>query len=238
MAKTYLTYTLLDLVTAVTHALSGPPNANNPAAQIVNRAMNWLVSRHDWSWRRKIVALDFVANQNYITLPEDFATILSVKSAPSSFREVVPTSIDDLLERRQFAYGSSYELYYAIAAAEQTDSDELPATRLELFPTPGANLTGALALAYHRKLPLLVADDDVPDMPGVYHDLLLVLCRAMAVSTEEDQASGDWQLFNTMFADFTAEDGKAIGNSAGQMCSTLRRMRRVSRFFPNGRITA
>lgn len=308
-------YNVTALTTAITHALAGTPNANNPPLQIINRSLQYMSDLRPWLWRQKPFSLDFTANAistmtrvsstitvtttlahglivglpvaisgsigstttpfngsftvasvasatvftvvqsgnppddvattpgtwlgGFAPLPADFSQVWVLKSATNSFRDVMPTSMEDLISRRQFAYGSSYELFYCVSYLPQTTLLVEPQPILQLFPTPTVSLAGALQGVYLRRIPALVNGTDMPDIPSPFHELLLVLCRALAVSTEEDQMGTDWALFDKMLPTFAAEDGMMQGSRFARMVSTLHsRTYPVSQFYPNGRITA
>lgn len=303
--------TFLELSNAVTHALSGTPNANNPASQIVNRAVDYLVNMRSWRWRQKLFSLDFasvtitslvrasgivtvtctshgvyagqavrisgtaaastlfdgvwtvsgaadanhftftqnagpdeaatspgVMFRSYIALPADFGSLLTVQSAANSFRCCQPASMQEVIEMRQFGFSTAYVLWYAESWIPQLTVTSEPAPCLEIYPTPTAAFLGALQGVYLRRLPTMSANTDMPDMPGNFHSLLMTLCRAFAVSTEEQQSGEDWAMFNAMLPTYAAEDGFAQGSPAGRMRSQLSpRNTPVAQFYPNGRIT-
>jgi hypothetical protein len=175
----------------------------------------------------------------YITLPADFASFVTLKSATNSFRDVIPTTMEDLLDRRQFAYGSTYELYYCVSYIPQSTTTSEPTPIIQVFPTPTQAQVGALQGIYCRRIQPMVGGTDLPDIPSTFHHLLYILARAFAISSEEDQSGTDWQMFNTMLATYATEDGAMQGPMQGKMRSTLHpRTYPVSQFYPNGRITA
>ncbi len=316
--------TFSQLQAAVTHVLAGTPNANNPAAAIVNMALNWAANQRPWLWRQRPLGLSVIEqsitaisrgsdqitvtvtapghnliaglqaqiigtnnsntggvpfNGSYIVvsvidannftvsnagaagdyglvtntpaagnvggfiggqilLPTDFATLGVLKSAPNSFRDVTATTLDDLLTRRQFAYGSTYELYYAISYIPQASTTSEPLPMIFMFPTPTLPTINFLQGNYYRRIPMLVIGSDVPDVPSHFQDLVYFACRAFAKSTEEDQVGEDWRITNMLLAQFSEEDGMSQ-SCAGVMKSTLfPRTFPVSQFYPNGRITA
>jgi len=176
--------------------------------------------------------------KGYVELPEDFAGIITINSATSSFRAVLPCSIMELSQMRQMSAGAAYQTFYAVSWLGQATTILIPTPILEIFPSPTVALVGALQGAYWRLIPKMAAGTDYPDIPADLHDLLDVLCRAMAVSLEEDVTSSEWQRFNAMFAEYAAEDGAAVGPVVGQLANTLGRGYGTSQFDPNGRITA
>lgn len=244
----FYTVTTQKLVDAVTHVLNKTPDSRRPALDICNEAMQFLCDQAEWTWKQKPLSLAFTANQSYIELPGDFDQLKVLKSAYGTFRDVVEVSLDKLAELRQFAFGSSFEMYYSLSwnihtgdNDDDNDVDEWMLPSLEIFPTPSADAPSALQGTYLRRIPMMeLEDDDGPEIPGQYHHLLLVLCRAMAVSSEESQAGEDWRLFNQMLPTYTDKDGRIGGWSAGKMRATVGRSAYplVSQFWPNGNITA
>ena len=105
----------------------------------------------------------------YITLPADFSGFVTLKSATNSFRDVIPTSMEDLLDRRQFAYGSTYELYYSVSYIPQTTTTSEPVPIIQVFPTPTQAQVGALQGIYVRRIPPMSGNTDLPDIPSQFH---------------------------------------------------------------------
>jgi hypothetical protein len=174
----------------------------------------------------------------FLLLPTDFEALLTLKAAINSFRDVIPTSLDDLWFRRQYSYGAAYETWFALNWQSQLSATVAPRAVLEIHPIPQAAAVGAFVGSYFRIIPALSADTDVPDLPSPYHGLLMVLCRALAVSTEEDRSGSDWELFGRMVADMAADDGASQGMPTARMCNTINHGYRPGPFFPAGRISA
>lgn len=171
-------------------------------------------------------------------LPLDFAAMMVLKSAPNSFRDVQATTLDDLVTRRQFAYGSTYELYYAISYLPQATPGSEPVPLIYMFPTPTQATINFLQGVYLRRVPPLVNPTDIPDVPSQFGDLIYHAVRAFAKSNEEDQAGEDWRITMMMLTQLGEEDGMS-NSQIGVMKSTLfPRTFPVSQFYPNGRITA
>jgi hypothetical protein len=234
-----LTFSFSALQDAVTHVLARTPNSKSPASQIVNRALAWLVKKHPWTWRRMTFNASLVIAQAYVTLPADFASLHVLKSAAGSFNVVEPVSLETLMEYRQYEFPASNQLYYCPSYLPQTSATAEPAPVLQIYPTPSASSANALAGIYNRRIRMMTAGTDLPEIPGDYHDLLLVLCRAFAAATEDEQVGPDWVLFNAMLPDYIAEDAMASGWSIGRMKSTVGGATLpLSQFYPNGRITA
>ncbi len=173
-----------------------------------------------------------------LVLPADFDTLITLKGAITSYQTVYPTSMEDMWMMRQNAYGYGYETWYALNWQSQASVTAAPRAVLEVYPIPQAAAIGGFVGTYNRLIPTMSAGTDVPDVPQQYHGLLMVLCRAMAVSNEEDRSGSDWELFSNMLKDLAADEGQSQGVVVGQMRSTLKMPFRVSNFYPNGRIQA
>lgn len=92
---------------------------------------------------------------------------------------------------------------------------------LELAPTPASNMVQAMYLTYRRLAPVMVNPTDVPAVPYNFFDLLKTLVRAMAVSSTEQQAGHDWQLFNQQLPLYKNADTMAQGEAGGVMIDAL-----------------
>lgn len=230
------------LIDAVTHVLNKTPDSRRPAIDVVNDALTYLCDLAQWSWKQALLSLDFTANFSQVNLPTDFDSLKTVKSSYGTFRDVAIVSLEKLSELRQFAFASSFELYVAVSWRPPVDDELTVQPILEIFPTPSASASNSLNGFYLRRIPALDVGSPTaePQIPEAYHALLLVLCRAMAVSSEESQAGEDWRLFNQMLDTYTDKDGRISGWNAGKMRNLVGRSAYplVSQFWPNGNITA
>lgn len=204
-------YTFAELKLAVQNAIAMSPDpATTSAEQIVNDALANLTVLHEWSWRRRPLTLESTAGQEFITLPADFASLKSLHVGTCSRA----CDIDAILTLRSRSLDMGQELtHYAVTLAPQTAASALPVYRLELFPTPSATTTTGYARGvYLRRLPLLVNNTDYPDLPALFHPLLAQLCRARAVSDQEQVESEEWRVFNNLLPAYVAEDGRMMGD--------------------------
>jgi len=201
-----MSYTYTQLQATVKHALGATPTTNITPGEIVNNAIKFLAGLNSWSWRRRLITLNATADQNYIALPANFNQLISLVGFLGL--RVVPASIEEIQTYRyQSTTNSAGVLYYAISTASQTNASALPTRRLEIWPTPSATTTtGFLALEYDAEIPALVNGTDVPDIPDQFSPLIRQVCRAMAVSDEEQQQGTDWELFKDMVPTYTDRD--------------------------------
>jgi hypothetical protein len=172
----------------------------------------------------------------FVQLPADFSSIIAIKAPPGSQINTVSCAFSELFERRQNSNEDSRTIYYALNWLQQTSVSGLPRAVLEIHPIPQSASASLLTGSYMRIIPTLVNSTDVPDVPSEFHSILMVLCRAMAVSGEEDKIGTDWEIFANMVKPFMADDGASQGVLVGQMNRTTTRGRGVYRQF--GRITS
>ena len=91
-------YKLSDLTLAIQHALGKPPDSQlTDPVQLVNDALQILVSSQPWTWRQRYAAVDSTANVNALgSLPADFGGLHVLHegainaNAVSMLAEVVP----------------------------------------------------------------------------------------------------------------------------------------------------
>lgn len=150
-------------------------------ARVVNLAGQWFVSAYPWAWlERPATGLDFVAGQDYVTLPADFAEVRSVvvDNLTSSFSFTTSSVINHMRA------GSVDLSGLAFWAALNYDSDAVP--RLDIFPTPNANETDALLLYYRAGWTDLNDDTDQVKIPPFCEPAFIDVLRAFAQGYEED----------------------------------------------------
>lgn len=159
----------------------------------------------------------------FIPLPTDFDEIVTLESNGRSLRSFHPCEIHELMARRaNSVVVTTLDLWYALSWLPQASVTAAMTAVLEIWPILATATPGLFQGMYRRIIPLMSADTDYPDIPDAYHDLLMVLCRAMAQSTEEDAAGQDWQLFNAMLPDYIASDSRSTGVIAGTLARTIR----------------
>jgi hypothetical protein len=174
------------------------------------------------------------------SLPLDFASFITLRAAPQSIRRITPTSLDDIFEKRQLAFGTTFEMFYATGYLPQGSSTVEPTPTIHFFPVPTIGQPSFLAGVYLRRVPQLVNASDIPDVPSQFQDLVYFASRAFAKSTEEDQMGTDWQMVQQMLPDLEAEDG-IIQQPGGYMSSQVRIGEGPGfnpSFYPSGNIGA
>lgn len=204
-------YTFLALQQACQHATGkATPDTGSTYAGVVNDALYHLATVRAWHWRTTALSLDLVASQSYVNLPTDFGELYALAgTANTTLPTVHWTSLDRIAALRQQQGIAGSDLFVALSYAAQASSTAAPTARLEVFPTPAANATAAITGFYLRVPPAMSGNTDVPDVPAVYLPALKALCRAFAVSDEDQQVGPDWDRANAMIAQLAGRDTMA-----------------------------
>lgn len=181
--------------------------------------------------------------RSYLVLPEDVGEIETLNGPPNTFYRVFPASMDEVIDRRRY-YVTITDYFYCMSYRDQLTPDGEPRPVLEMSPVPiipftiGIPAIGFFTGAYFKRIPLLVNDSDVPNMPGRFGDIWLTLCRALAYSNETEQAGQDWAMYHGRIAKEWGDDANIGGPFKGRMVNTLGRRLGQANFVPRGNIQA
>jgi hypothetical protein len=147
-----------------------------------------------------------------VELPADFGTLTAIEHAQGWTRQMIPTTWQQLLRLRQGQiddWGGAY--WYVINTGNvETGNEEagLSVPTLNLFPTPDADFTDAIAIVYRRFLRRLVNDDDRPQWPAYIDRALSLLARAFAATDYDDDPQSAYNTeFRAVIADCITKDG-------------------------------
>lgn len=192
-------YDLTALSAAALHAVgkSAGTDTGNSATIIVNVALDALVNAHAWSWRSKSADLAYVSGQSWIALPADFSELVYLRAGASLSTVVIPTSLDRILQLRQFPNSNpslNAVIYYCVVPVDQSAGTAASTYRIEIFPTPSANLAAALAVTYQKQVPALSSGTSVANIPLQMQSCLLMLARGYAEMMENNQPGINMQL--------------------------------------------
>lgn len=158
----------------LSHGLSG--------LEVVNMAGMWLTTVHRWRWAmRQQATLDFVAGQNYLTLPDDFETIVDLETSNLT-SGMQPTTLAKLLDLEKNVSGASTFYQYAV---EYDHTAAVPTPRLRIWPTPDSSETGAVTIYYRAKWARRTDDNQTVYLPEFLHPLFIELVREYALGWEE-----------------------------------------------------
>lgn len=120
-----------------------------------------------------------------ITLPTDLRDIVHIaSSSETALYQLTLTTLQDVLERRGM---SSQVLTPSLYYGAVVFSGEPPRPLLEIWPSPGANATGALRIFYRSRWTDIQADSGTSSaiqIPDFVNDLYIFIVRAFASGYE------------------------------------------------------
>jgi len=183
----------VELEDHVTRIIGESSDPRNDISSIIDRAGRYLFSMHQWAWRKRpLVDLDFVADQAWVDLPEDFGfgTLLSVTMTDEVSYGVELTTLADIayLRGQTITPSGLYHVAVAFPNQETTESPLRPA-RLEVTPTPSSANTGSVTVGYKAGWVPLATGASVANIPGEVEFLLIQIVRGMAIWMETNDRS-------------------------------------------------
>lgn len=147
-----------------------------------------------------------------ISLPSDLGEVISIQSAnTTSAYQVCLTSVDQInYFRGANAITTSPALFYAALVWSGTT----PVPILEVWPSPGANSTGALRIFYRSRWTRIFTDTAQIEIPEIVETLYIQLARAFTAGYERnEQASLSHRLAEIhagpIFESAKRQDGRA-----------------------------
>lgn len=144
----------------------------------MNEAGEILTSMYKWNWlKRQPASLSLVADQEYILLPVDCQTIISIIASDTSISPIKPTpsNMERILRLRQNA--SSSQPYEWVSSYR----GDTPVPCLELGPIPTASEADAWSLFYRGGWRTLLKEDDSLPFPhgtairALYTEILMAV---------------------------------------------------------------
>jgi hypothetical protein len=156
------------------------------AQEVANEAGEYLVGMRAWNWLLQTTVLDFVADQNYVALPNNFRSLVYLELSSSRTQSIYPATLREIVELRTAGIGQPQDYVYAISARQQVGA---PIYSIELFPTPGSDGDDALTLVYRAGWQEVSSDTTTFSMPEWIESLYKQIVRAMVRGlTDEDKA--------------------------------------------------
>lgn len=184
------TLTVADYVLRMKQAIGNQnPSTGFTLLDVLNETVRYLFDYADWSWRyRPPTYCSLVNAQEYCTLPSDFGAngeLLSVHSIWSPVTFVNKVSLPDIARMRGQPIQNHLNYYVAVAYPTQGSQLVRPGTpRLEIWPTPGADVSNAFRITYKAGAIELTDNAHVPNIPSSYEQALTHLARARAMVYE------------------------------------------------------
>jgi len=187
--------TCLQLIAAMKHALGveDVPSGVN-LWSILNHAGNALFTWRDWSWRtvRDPALCPAVAGESSISLPPGFDTLIHCTGIGTTARiELIDPT--EWMQRSQYETTGTY--HYSVCFLQSSPGagkgqKVRPIARIH--PVPTTNGQPTLRVLYTLRWMERfegVDDNSLPNIPPEFDRCLEMLCRAMAVETDEDDSA-------------------------------------------------
>jgi len=170
------------------HALGKTPDSRHSLIQTLNDAGHALVASHMWSWRvAPPTIIPILADQTFVTLPEDFGQAVDLSIDNSQTLRIVQTSIQDIQRRRSWGQFDALVLFITFDTADAvvTDDENLRHRRAEIYPAQSADRAD-VTLVYRRGWVDLDENDTgrVPAIPRNFERALVLFARSFAVDIE------------------------------------------------------
>lgn len=160
-------------------------------AEIVNQAGQYLFT-NAWRFRERTTKyMNLVQDQKYINLPSDCEDILTVMSQPSLgyMIEMVTPEHMEALRLIGLTISGPGITHAVMTRTPPADGAALPAPVLDIYPTPTANVTDAIAIRYRAKWVEIPAGNDgtwVIPIPAYVDPLFIAYVRAFAKAYEDE----------------------------------------------------
>lgn len=211
------TLTVADYLARMKQAIgNADPSTGFTLLQVLNESVRALFDYTDWEWRKRPPAFcSLVANQQYVDLPSDFGSngiLQTVHSIWSPTTYVNKVSLADIARYRGQPVQNHLNYFLALATPSQVSSTvRLTVPRLEIWPTPAADIPNAFRITYKAGAIELSSNTDVPNIPAGYEQMLTHLARARIQFYEygptSPEAAAELSLADREFANLSAADG-------------------------------
>lgn len=187
-----MSLTLGNLKGFVTRRLRGAvasviTSSADTAREYVNQGGRTLCVWHRWNWLlRPPATINLVSGQSWVPLPTDFKHNVGIKSGLNTlkFKLVDPAILEELRGGAIYSPNS-----YSGAIVRPSTAAPADPPRLELYPTPSANVTAALRCSYRTGWSALTLDADVANVPDWIEPLLTEIVVAIAEGNEKGDMS-------------------------------------------------
>ncbi len=148
----------------------------------------------------KTSTADSVANQQSYTLPVDLLILKGIQYKGSNETQYFPLKGYSLSEFNEAIRG------WDEATVQSTGTPfcyTVYSNEIKLFPIPNASITAALKIYYNRIPTDVTLGTDAPDLPFLYHEMIVNYCLQQAYEMDED-----WDASNNKAGQLS--DGLAI----------------------------
>ena len=172
--------------------------AELPLNEMIGHIGQHLFAFTDWSFTTRTSAtMDTVAGQNWVALPADFDSPLSIEPPSSALQTFRWIPIERLNFLRSTPTSPSVLGYQGCVVWDH--SGDVPAPRIEIWPNVTTGKVAAFTIYYKRKWPALSGDDDVVPVPDYCEAAIIALAKAWMHGTVEsdvkslDDRIAEWE---------------------------------------------
>lgn len=149
--------------------------------RFINDGVREIVYKNE-SLLQKTSTANSVANQQEYTLPVDLLILRGVTwkdTGESSYHRLKGLTLNEFNEYIDGwdggDFGSGVPLVYMIFE-----------DKIKFFPTPSASTAAAMKIYYQRSPVSVATSVDTPDIPSIYHEVLVKYCLQQAYKMDED----------------------------------------------------
>ena len=191
-----MTLTVANCANWIELSLGGQPSSQAGVLELVNLSGLHMVGMTRWRFLEGAdVLLSTVADQEYIDLPSNFSTPISLCGSTIN-SDVAWASREDIAMMRQSpsVSGNGGVYFFATSFSAATGATP-PVPRLEIFPTPESATTDQFRLVYRAGWAALTSDSDYVPIPEYCRALFVRILGAFTRGLHrEEQGSVDARL--------------------------------------------
>lgn len=161
--------------------VNGGPLVGINMRRVIDDAGKKMLSLRPWAWMvRPPVLLGTVAAQNFVTLPTDFGSIVTIEYTQGISASTVQSTFTVIDKYRSVLNIAPGYLMY-LAVMWNPDTNGVPVPRLDITPTPQTTDANALTLRYRpRWVELATSDQTYVSVPDWIEPVFIQLVRATA----------------------------------------------------------
>lgn len=168
------------------HALyHGDLSAEIDGYGALNRAGDALTSCHSWGWlARPAATIPLVSGQSYAEWPSDFAEMIGYQGSSTFNTTLSLVTLQRLAEMRSTTTSVAGFAYHGAIVYAPQDGDTPPTPRLDLWPTPSADVADAFTVFYRAGWTELSEPDDPIALPLWMEQLYIEFALAHVLGLE------------------------------------------------------
>lgn len=191
------------------HALAGGVSPEVTGLRVLNDAGRWLVSVRPWVYLRGgMDALDLVADQDYVALPDGMGAVLKIEHKSGFSSSFILTTPDVIMQLRTTTPVAATHTFWGAVIYDHADitgtasvsgaydvsattaatikATKKPTPRLDIYPMPTTSSTGGLLIHYTRGWRAIDEDTDTVFVPDWLEGVYLRAVRIWAKGYEEE----------------------------------------------------